>query len=147
MTLLDTNVLIYGFDPSSPYYAWAQGIIRSSVLGDGAAINPVILAEYLTGEETPDTVIPRLTAFGIAPRCAEAYAGYLEYRCQQPAPLAPKSPLPDFFIGAHASILSLPLATADLGRYQTYFPEAQLMIPPSTENRQSNETLLDQPES
>ena len=138
MTLLDTNVLIYGFDRSSPLHPWAWGIIRSSVLRDGAAVNPVILAEYLTGEETPDTAIPRLTAFGIAildlpsmaaPRCAEAYASYLENRRRQPAPLVPKSPLPDFFIGAHASILNLPLATADLGRYQTYFPEVELITP------------------
>ena len=138
MILLDTNVLIYGFDRSSPLHPWAWGIIRSSVLGDGAAVNPVILAEYLIGEQAPDTVITRLTAFGIdildlpsmaTPRCAEAYAIYLENRRQQPAPLAPKSPLPDFFIGAHASMLNLPLATADVSRYQTYFPEVEL-IPP-----------------
>lgn len=103
-----------------------------------AAINPVILAEYLIGEQAPDTVITRLTTYLIAipdlpsmaaPRCAEAYASYLENRRQQPAPLAPKSPLPDFFIGAHASMLNLSLATADVGRYQTYFPEVEL-IPP-----------------
>jgi len=49
MILLDTNVLIYGFDPESPHHSWARKIIRSSLLGDGAAINPVILAEYLVG--------------------------------------------------------------------------------------------------
>lgn len=138
MTLLDTNVLICGFDPSSPHHSWARGIIRGSVLGDGAAVNPVILAEYMTGEQTPETAISRLTAFGItildlpfivAPRCAEAYASYLENRRQQPVPPATKSPLPDFFIGAHASILNLPLATADLGRYQIYFPEVKLISP------------------
>lgn len=140
MTLLDTKVLIYGFDRSSPLHPWAWGIIRSAVLGDGAAVNPVVLAEYLIGEVTPGTVIPRLTAFGIvlldlpfmaAPRCAEAYGSYLENRRRDSAPLAPKSPLPDFFIGAHASILNLPLATADRGRYQTYFPEVKLITPES----------------
>jgi len=138
MTLLDTNVLIDGFTPSSPHHSWAKGIIRSSLLGDGAAINPVILAEYLVGEEMPETVIPRLNALGIAllalpsivsPRCAEAYAGYLENRRQQPAPPAPKSPLPEFFIGAHASILNLLIATADADRYRTYFPEVDLITP------------------
>lgn len=138
MTLLDTNVLIYGFDPDSPHYAWARGIIRSSILGDGAAVNPVILAEYLTGEQSPDTVITRLTDLGVAildlpsiaaPRCAQAYASHLENRRQHPTPPAPKSPLPDFFIGAHASILNLPLATADTARYQTYFPEVKLITP------------------
>lgn len=65
MILLDTNVLIYGFDPSSPLHSWARSIIRSSLLGEGAAINPVILTEYLIGEQAPDSVIPRLNAFGI----------------------------------------------------------------------------------
>ncbi|MCC5839269.1 MAG: type II toxin-antitoxin system VapC family toxin [Opitutales bacterium] len=141
MILLDTNVLIYGFDPDSPLHSWARGIIRSSLLGDGAAITPVILAEYLVGEEVRETVIPRLSALGIAlldlpalvaPRCAEAYARYLENRRDQASPPAPKSPLPDFFIGAHAAVLSLPLATADADRYQTYFPEIELITPDST---------------
>lgn len=138
MILLDTNVLIYGFDPRSTLYSWALGIIRSSLLGDGAAINPVILTEFLVGEKEPDTVANRLAALGItildlppmiAPRCAEAYAAYLENRRKQGIPEAPKTPLPDFFIGAHASFLNLPLATADSSRYETYFPEIKLLTP------------------
>lgn len=141
MILLDTNVLIYGFDPRSPMHTWALGIIRSSLLSDGAAINPVILAEFLVGEELPDTAAARLTALGIAildlpsmaaPLCAQAYACYLTNRRQQPVSSAPKTPLPDFFIGAHAALLNLPLATADVGRYRTYFPEIELITPPPT---------------
>lgn len=45
MTLLDTNVLICGFDPGSSMHPWAADVIRSSLLEGGAAINPVILAE------------------------------------------------------------------------------------------------------
>lgn len=141
MILLDTNVLIYGFNPLSPMHSWALEIIRNSLLGTGAAINPVILAEYLVGETSPDAVTRRLDALGVAildlpsmvaPLCAENYARYLEKRRLQPAPPAPKIPLPDFFIGAHASLLGLPLATADAGRYRTYFPEIQLVTPPET---------------
>jgi predicted nucleic acid-binding protein len=138
--LLDTNVLIDGFDHGSPHHRWAAGIIRQALLGDGAAINPVVLAGLLTGDQSPDTVAARLESLGIvfldlpclaAPRCAEAYAHYLENRRKHPAPAAPKSPLPDFFIGAHASLLGLPVATADARRYQTYFPELSLLIPPA----------------
>lgn len=138
MILLDTNVLIYGFEASSPFHSWARGVIRSSLLGNGAAINPVILAEYLIGEQSPETTISRLQTVGIvildlpvsaAPRCAAAYATYLENRRLQPVSPAPKLPLPDFFIGAHAALLDLPLATADVGRYRTYFPEVTLITP------------------
>ena len=140
MTLLDTNVLIYGFDRSSPFHPWAWDIIRSSVAGDGSAVNPVILAEYMIGEQTPDTVEARLLGFGISIldlpfgvslRCATAYARNLENRRQHSVPPASKLPLPDFFIGAHASVLKLPLATADHERYRTYFPEVELITPNS----------------
>ena len=38
-------------------------------------------------------------------------------------------PLPDFFIGAHAQIITAKLATADTDRYLTYFPDVTLMSP------------------
>lgn len=141
MILLDTNVLIDAFDPSARLHAWASNLIRDGLLGEGVAINPVILAELCVGDLRADTVAARLETLGIvildlpsaaSTRCAQAYAAYLENRRKQNTPEAPKSPLPDFFIGAHASFLSLPLATADLSRYQTYFPEIKLLTPPAT---------------
>ena len=138
MILLDTNVLIDGFDPSARFHTWACDLIRNGLIGDGIAVNPVILAELCVGDLNPDTVAVRLDGLGIAIldlpsaaslRCAKAYAAYLADRRKQNAPGAPKSPLPDFFIGAHASILNLPLATADLDRYRTYFPEIELITP------------------
>ena len=101
----------------------------------------MILAELCVGDLRPETVAARLETLGIvilAPpsaasiRCAQAYAAYLENRRKQNTPEAPKAPLPGFFIGAHASFLGLPLATADLNRYQTYFPEIKLLSPPAT---------------
>ncbi|WP_207787890.1 type II toxin-antitoxin system VapC family toxin [Candidatus Thiosymbion oneisti] len=40
-----------------------------------------------------------------------------------------KSPLPDFFIGAHASVSQFGLVTRDLSKYKTYFPQVQLFHP------------------
>lgn len=139
MILLDTNVLVYAFDHGSLMHSWARKILRSTVLDEGAAINPVILAELMVGDQSPETVPSRLEALGVhlldlpveaAPRCAQAYTAYLDNRRKQPGlPAAPKSPLPDFFIGAHAAALAFPIATADTGRYQTYFPEVHLITP------------------
>jgi predicted nucleic acid-binding protein len=37
--------------------------------------------------------------------------------------------LPDFFVGAHAQVMGLPLLTRDLRRYRTYFPGVHLITP------------------
>ena len=39
------------------------------------------------------------------------------------------SPLPDFFIGAHAQVEGLTVLTRDWKRYKTYFPAVQLVAP------------------
>lgn len=141
MIVLDTNVLIDAFDPSSRLHSWASSVLRNGLLGEGVAINPVILAELCVGDLRPETVAARQESLGIvlldlpsaaSGRCAQAYAAYLENRREPDVPTAPRSPLPDCFIGAHASLLSLSLATADISRYRTYFPEIKLLIPPTT---------------
>ena len=138
MILLDTNVLIYAFDPDSPFCKWARETIADAVAGDGAAINAVSLAEICVGDADPPTVADRIRSLGVAildvPAaaagvCAKAYCQYRKRRASQPSTPVPAMPLPDFFIGAHAVIMGWKLATADRGRFSQYFPSISLKTP------------------
>jgi predicted nucleic acid-binding protein len=138
MILLDTNVLIYAFDLDSPFCQWARETIASAVAGDGAAINAVSLAEICVGDEDPPTVADRIRSWGVeildvpaaaADVCAMAYLQYRKWRMAQTDIPVSTMPLPDFFIGAHAKIMGWELATADRGRFQTYFPSVSLKMP------------------
>jgi predicted nucleic acid-binding protein len=138
MILLDTNVLIYAFDSGSPFSRWARETIANAVAGDGAAINAVSLAEICVGDADPPTVADRIRTWGVeiidvpaasADLCAQAYRRYRERRASRAGNPAPIMPLPDFFIGAHARIMGWELATADRGRFHTYFPSVSLKLP------------------
>lgn len=138
MILLDTNVLIYAFDLESPFYRWARETIADAVSGDGAAINAVILAELCVGDAEPSTVADRVRSWGIAildlpgaaaEVCAKAYRRFRARRLADTGSPASAMPLPDFFIGAHAQIMGWELATADQGRFGSYFPAVPLKMP------------------
>ena len=138
MILLDTNVLIYAFDSRSPFYRWARDTIAEGVSGEGAAINAVSLAEICVGDADPSSVANRIRGWGVeildvpaaaAERAALAYLQYLKRRSAKHTSPAPETPLPDFFIGAHASIMGWSLATADRGRFRTYFRSLTLETP------------------
>lgn len=138
MILLDTNVLIYASTAASPFLAWSRRMIAEGVSEDGAAVNAVSLAEICVGDTEPETVADRIRSWGVtvldvpaaaAEPCAKAYLEYRERRRAESSREAPSQPLPDFFIGAHAQVMGWPLATADAGRFRTYFPSVILLTP------------------
>ncbi|MCE2543021.1 MAG: DNA-binding protein [Acidobacteria bacterium] len=112
--------------------------IAGAASSEGAAINAVCLAEICVGEKQPGMAADRIRSWGVeildvpaaaADVCARAYVQYCARRQRQSRKDSPRTPLPDFFIGAHAEIMGWTLATADPSRIRTYFPAVRLLTP------------------
>ncbi|HEY9175530.1 MAG TPA: PIN domain-containing protein [Verrucomicrobiae bacterium] len=139
MILLDTNVLIYAGDQASPFHLWASDLIAEAVAGgEGVCANAVSLAEVCVGDADPVSVSQRIAAWGVelvavppaaAADCAAAYGIYRARRKADSGKEAPLTPLPDFFIGAHAQVMGWKVATGDAARFKTYFPSLQVVSP------------------
>jgi predicted nucleic acid-binding protein len=95
-------------------------------------INAVVYAEVsqrYSSKELLDRELPEQAFMREAiPWVAAFLAGkaFVEYRRRGGHR---RSPLPDFFIGAHAAVAGLRLLTRDSGRYRTYFPTVDLVAP------------------
>ncbi|MCW0220062.1 MAG: type II toxin-antitoxin system VapC family toxin [Prosthecobacter sp.] len=133
MVLVDTNVLIDIATRDAQWYAWSSSHL-SALIGQGdAAINPVIyteLAPAFANEVDLDTKLlpPRLIVRLPLPYSASfpAARAFMAYRHSGGLKT---SPLPDFYIGAHAEAEGHQILTRDAVRYRTYFPQVQLICP------------------
>jgi predicted nucleic acid-binding protein len=128
--LIDTNVLSDVIHADPRWEAWAEARILEH-FGE-LFINPIIYAELAcradSVEELENTLAPFDLHYLELPKKALFLAAqaFLDYRNRGGSRT---SPLPDFFIGAHAVALELPLLTRDAARYRTYFPQVKLITP------------------
>ncbi|QCO00204.1 PIN domain-containing protein (plasmid) [Azospirillum argentinense] len=132
MTLVDTNVLL-DLVTNDPVWAdWSIRQLDSAAVKGPLIINDVVYAELSVGFERIEDLDDLLDEAGIAmdeiPREALFLAGKA-FRRYRTAGGARSGVLPDFFIGAHAAVLGLPLLTRDAKRYRSYFPSVVLMAP------------------
>ena len=130
--LVDSNVILDVTEPGSPFHLSSSDAIEH--LGERTllVINAVVYAEVSVRfdrvEDVDSAVPPHLFRREAIPWDAAFLAGkcFLEYRRRGGRRSAP---LPDFFIGAHATVRRYRLLTRDRGRYRTYFPTLELIAP------------------
>jgi len=130
--LFDSNVLLDIATADKTWLAWSQGQLQTASSVGPILINPLIYAEIAPAfasqsdlDRWLDPTLFHLIAlpFGAAWLAAEAFIKYRRSHGTR------TSPLPDFYIGAHAQFSQLTLVTRDLSRYQTYFPNITLITP------------------
>jgi len=130
--LVDSNVILDILTEDPQWFEWSAQMLTNYADQGDLVINPIIYAEIAIGFNQPEEVEAALPEDFFRrdplPYAAAFLAGqsFLEYRRRGGDR---RSPLPDFYIGAHAAIAAMPLLTRDVNRYRTYFPSVSLITP------------------
>lgn len=133
--LIDSCVVADLTAPDSAWFEWSASTLEKLDRDNTLVINPIIYAECSVGFERIEEVEALFEHLGFAmrplPREALFLAGkaFLQYRRRQGQK---GNVLPDFFIGAHAAVAGYRLISRDKGRFGTYFPSVDLILPEST---------------
>jgi predicted nucleic acid-binding protein len=132
VTLVDSCVLLDILTDDPKWGDWSTSALADARDDGHLAINPIIYAEVSTGFDTIeelDTVLPESEIkreplpYQAGFIAAKAFLTYRKRGGER------HSPLPDFYIGAHAAVLGYWLLTRDTARYRTYFPSLRLICP------------------
>lgn len=132
MVLVDSNVLLDIIKRDPHWFSWSKSALANALLHDAVFVNLLIYAELSIMYQTPaqlDQVLNVLSIGRAELPCEAAHlAGqaFVQYRRRGGGKA---SPLPDFYIGAHAQTAGFKLLTRDVNRYRTYFPSIPLITP------------------
>jgi predicted nucleic acid-binding protein len=130
--LVDTNVVLDLVQRTPEWGDWSLGQMERLSLAHRLVINPVIYAELSAGFAHIDELERMLETARLSvepiPREALFLAGKAYQRYRR-AKGRRTGVLPDFFIGAHATVTGMAVLTRDKGRYRTYFPMLTLIAP------------------
>ena len=130
---MDSCVLLDVITGDERWADWSAGQIAAAMDSGRVVINPLIYAEISVGYETIEELDGLLPASDYEreplPYTAGFAAGkaFLQYRRSGGDK---RSPMPDFYIGAHAAVAGYQLLTRDAARYRTYFPTIALFSEP-----------------
>jgi len=130
-TLVDSNVLLDLFTNDPRWSDWSETRLADALDRGPTLINPIVYAEISIGFERVEELEQALPAelerealtweaAFLAGKC------FIEYRRRGGQK---RSPLPDFYIGAHAAVTGRALLTRDTRRYRKFFPRLELISP------------------
>lgn len=130
--LVDSNVILDVLTEDPRWLAWSAEALAEAAETDVLVINPIIYAEISVRFERIEELEAALPTALFRREALPWEAGFLAGKCflayrRLGGPR--RSPLPDFYIGAHAAVGSMTLLTRDATRYRSYFPTLALIAP------------------
>jgi|SRR5579871_1520265 len=130
--LVDSNVLLDIATRDPNWGDWSTRTLAGCAENATLVINPIIYAEVSIRYSTIEA-LDRVLALPFYQRESLPWeAAFLAGKCfvqYRRRGGARSSPLPDFYIGAHAAVGNLVLLTRDASRYRSYFPRLDLLAP------------------
>jgi predicted nucleic acid-binding protein len=134
-TLVDSSVLLDIATQDPTWFSWSSEALKTAANESALVINGLIYAEvsirYQKIEDLEDALPLSIYRRDPLPYEAAFLAGkaFLKYRRRGGRRT---SPLPDFYIGAHAAVAGYRVLTRDPSRYRTYFPTVDVLAPPKS---------------
>jgi len=129
---VDSCVLLDVITGDDRWADWSAGQIAAAMDSGRVVINPLIYAEVSVSYQTIEELDELLPAGDYEREALPYPAGFaagkafLRYRRLGGEK---RSPMPDFYIGAHAALAGYQLLTRDVARYRTYFPTVEIIAP------------------
>ena len=132
--LVDSNVLLDVATNDPNWGEWSARVLAEVAEHATLIVNPIVYAEVSIGYSTIEALDAAIPAALYRREALPWEVGFLAGKCvvQYRRRGGPRlSPLPDFYIGAHAAIGRLALLTRDAARYRSYFPGVEIIAPPA----------------
>ena len=130
--LVDSNVILDLATDDPEWCAWSSEMLARCADEAELVIDPLIYSEVSIGFKNIEEVEDILPAEAFRREDLPWEAAFLAGKCflqYRRAGGGRRSPLPDFYIGAHAAVRGYRLLSRDARRYRTYFPQLELLAP------------------
>jgi hypothetical protein len=130
--LVDSNIILDVFLDDPVWADWSEAALSEYATHTPLCINQIIYSEISIGFKKIEELEEAISSSGLTMReipkealflAGKAFLSYRKHKGEK------RSPLPDFYIGAHAAVSGLELITRDKNRYQTYFPTVRIISP------------------
>jgi predicted nucleic acid-binding protein len=132
VTLVDSNVLFDFLTEDDQWFDWSSAMLEQAGNTGTVAINQVVYAEVSVRYSAIEDLDKQLAVDYFARLSIPWEAAFLAgkaFALYKRQGGTRRSPLPDFFIGAHAAVTGMTLLTRDARRYRAYFPKLKIVAP------------------
>lgn len=131
-TLVDSCVLLDVALDDPQWATWSVAALAEAADRGPLVLNPVIYAEVSVGYDAVEDLEAFLPPADYQRHALPYAAGFLAGKAfvrYRRGGGTKRSPLPDFYIGAHAAVAGYRLLTRDESRYRSYFPTVTVIAP------------------